>query len=233
MPFHNAELFPLSANINIAGNLEIGGCDTVSMAQEFGTPLYVYDESTIRSMAKTYLHEFSSRYPDTTVAYASKAFLNKEMSRIANEESLSLDVVSGGEFAVAVSTGFPAERMYFHGNNKTLQELSEAINVGIGTIVVDGFQELDLLNEIAKGKGMVQGIMLRLSPSVDAHTHGHTTTGILEVKFGFSIESGEGTVAIRQALGSSNLDSSIWCSSKMRDLIYENLARAEVLQSGM
>lgn len=206
MPFHNAELFPLSANINIAGNLEIGGCDTVSMAQEFGTPLYVYDESTIRSMAKTYLHEFSSRYPDTTVAYASKAFLNKEMSRIANEESLSLDVVSGGEIAVAVSTGFPAERMYFHGNNKTLQELSEAINVGIGTIVVDGFQELDLLNEIAKGKGMVQGIMLRLSPSVDAHTHGHTTTGILDVKFGFSIESGEGTVAIRQALGSSNLD---------------------------
>ena len=206
MPFHNAELFPLSANTNIAGNLEIGGCDTVSMAQEFGTPLYVYDESTIRSMAKTYLHEFSSRYPDTTVAYASKAFLNKEMSRIANEEGLSLDVVSGGEIAVAVSTGFPAERMYFHGNNKTLQELSEAINVGIGTIVVDGFQELDLLNEIAKGKGMVQGIMLRLSPSVDAHTHGHTTTGILDVKFGFSIESGEGTVAIRQALGSSNLD---------------------------
>ena len=206
MPFHNAELFPLSANINIAGNLEIGGCDTVSMAQEFGTPLYVYDESTIRSMAKTYLHEFSSRYPDTTVAYASKAFLNKEMSRIANEEGLSLDVVSGGEIAVAVSTGFPAERMYFHGNNKTLQELSEAINVGIGTIVVDGFQELDLLNEIAKGKGMVQGIMLRLSPSVDAHTHGHTTTGILDVKFGFSIESGESTVAIRQALDSSNLD---------------------------
>ena len=206
MPFHNAELFPLSANINIAGNLEIGGCDTVSMAQEFGTPLYVYDESTIRSMAKIYLHEFSSRYPDTTVAYASKAFLNKEMSRIANEESLSLDVVSGGEIAVAVSTGFPAERMYFHGNNKTLQELSEAINVGIGTIVVDGFQELDLLNEIAKGKGMVQGIMLRLSPSVDAHTHGHTTTGILDVKFGFSIESGESTVAIRQALNSSNLD---------------------------
>mgnify|MGYP003307831345 CR=1 FL=1 len=206
MPFHNAELFPLSATINIAGNLEIGGCDTVSMAQKFGTPLYVYDESTIRTMAKTYLHEFSSRYPDTTVAYACKAFLNKEMSRIADEEGLSLDVVSGGEIAVAMSTGFPAERMYFHGNNKTPQELSEAINVGIGTIVVDGFQELDLLNEIAKGKGLTQGIMLRLSPSVDAHTHGHTTTGILDVKFGFSIESGESTVAIRQALNSSNLD---------------------------
>ena len=140
------------------------------------------------------------------MAYASKAFLNKEMSRIADEEGLSLDVVSGGEIAVAMSTGFPAERMYFHGNNKTLQELSEAINVGIGTIVVDGFQELDLLNEIAKGKGLTQGIMLRLSPSVDAHTHGHTTTGILDVKFGFSIESGESTVAIRQALNSSNLD---------------------------
>lgn len=206
MPFRNAELFPLDARINTAGNLEIGGCDTVSMAQEFGTPLYVYDESTIRRMARTYLQEFSSRYPDTTVAYASKAFLNKEMSRIAYEEGLSLDVVSGGEIAVALSTGFPAERMYFHGNNKSHQELSDAINVGIGTIVVDGFQELDLLNKIAENKGQMQEIMLRLSPSVDAHTHDHTTTGILDVKFGFSIESGEATVAIRQALNSSHLD---------------------------
>ena len=157
-------------------------------------------------MAKTFVEEFTSRYKDTVVAYASKAFLNKEMAKIAEEENLSLDVVSGGEIAVAIAGGFPAGKMAFHGNNKTPQELTQAIESGVGTIVVDGFQELDLLNEIAREKNITQGIMLRLSPSVDAHTHGHTTTGILDVKFGFSIESGESTIAIRQALSSTNLD---------------------------
>ena len=140
------------------------------------------------------------------VAYASKAFLTKAMARIANEEGLSLDVVSGGEISAAISAGFPASRMDFHGNNKTPEELIYAVESGVGTIVVDGFHELNLLNQLARSRGIVQGIMLRLSPSVDAHTHGHTTTGILDVKFGFSIESGESTTAIRQALGSTNLD---------------------------
>ena len=206
MSFGSINLFPMGTRINNSGNLELGGCDAVELAKEFGTPLYVYDETTIRNMAKTYIHEFTSRYPNTVVAYASKAFLNKEMARIANQENLSLDVVSGGEIAVANSVGFPPERMDFHGNNKTPQELSEAVKAGVGTIIVDGFHELDLLNEIARNMKVEQPIMLRLSPSVDAHTHGHTTTGILDVKFGFSIESGESTIAIRQALNSSNLD---------------------------
>ena len=128
------------------------------------------------------------------------------MAKFAEQEKLSLDVVSGGEIAVAIAGGFPAGKMAFHGNNKTPQELTQAIESGVGTIVVDGFQELDLLNEIARERNITQGIMLRLSPSVDAHTHGHTTTGILDVKFGFSIESGESTIAIRQALSSTNLD---------------------------
>lgn len=206
MSFGSINLFPMGTGINNSGNLELGGCDAVELAKEFGTPLYVYDETTIRNMAKTYIHEFTSRYPNTVVAYASKAFLNKEMARIANQENLSLDVVSGGEIAVANSVGFPPERMDFHGNNKTPQELSEAVKAGVGTIIVDGFHELDLLNEIARNMKVEQPIMLRLSPSVDAHTHGHTTTGILDVKFGFSIESGESTIAIRQALNASNLD---------------------------
>ena len=177
----------------------------VALAKAHGTPLYVYDEKTIRSMAQTFVGEFTSRYPETSVAYASKAFLNLSMAKIANEENLSLDVVSGGEIAVAHAAGFPRNKMYFHGNNKTPQELSEAIDLGVGTIVVDGFQELDILNTIAKSKNANQGIMLRLSPSVDAHTHAHTTTGILDVKFGFSIETGESSIAIKQALGSTNL----------------------------
>ena len=205
MNFSNIDVFPMGTKINSEGVLEIGGCDVLSLAKAHGTPLYVYDEKTIRSMAQTFVGEFTSRYPKTSVAYASKAFLNLAMAKIANEENLSLDVVSGGEIAVAHAAGFPSNKMYFHGNNKTPQELSEAIDLGVGTIVVDGFQELDLLNNIAKSKNANQGIMLRLSPSVDAHTHAHTTTGILDVKFGFSIETGESSIAIKQALDSSNL----------------------------
>ena len=205
MNFSNIDVFPMDTKINSEGVLEIGGCDVLSLAKAHGTPLYIYDEKTIRIMAQTFVGEFTSRYPKTSVAYASKAFLNLAMAKIANEEKLSLDVVSGGEIAVAHAAGFPCNKMYFHGNNKTPIELSEAIDLGVGTIVVDGFQELDILNNIAKSKNANQGIMLRLSPSVDAHTHAHTTTGILDVKFGFSIETGESSIAIKQALGSSNL----------------------------
>ena len=199
MNFENVDLFPFGTEINELGNLLIGGCDVTSLAEEYGTPLYVYDEPTIRAMAREFVSAFTSRYANTKVAYASKAFLNLSVAKIAHEENLELDVVSGGEIAVAVAAGFPTSKMHFHGNNKTATELSEAVNSGVETIVVDGFQELDLLNTIARDQNVVQGIMLRLSPSIDAHTHGHTTTGILDVKFGFSIETGESTAAIRQA----------------------------------
>ena len=204
--FENSELFPMGTSVNTSGNLEISGCDSIDLVKQFGSPLYVYDESTIRHMAQAFIKEFTNLYLNTSVSYASKAFLNKYIAQIANEESLWLDVVSGGEIAVAKSGGFPTSKMDFHGNNKSPTELSDAIDLGVGTIVVDGFHELTLLNEIAKSKNTTQGILLRLSPSIDAHTHDHTTTGILDVKFGFSIESGESTVAIRQALKSSNLD---------------------------
>ena len=206
MSFENVDLFPFGTEVNKLGNLSVGGNDITSLASQYGTPLYVYDEPTIRTMARQFVSEFTSRYPNTKVAYASKAFLNISMAKIAEEENLELDVVSGGEIAVAAAAGFPTAKMHFHGNNKTPSELCESVNSGVETIVVDGFQELDLLNEIARDQNVVQGIMLRLSPSIDAHTHGHTTTGILDVKFGFSIETGESTVAIRQALQSSNLD---------------------------
>ena len=166
MNFSNIDIFPMGTTVNSQGVLEIGGCDVVSLSETYGTPLYVYDENTIRTMARTFVGEFTSRYANTSVAYASKAFLNLAMAKIATEEKLSLDVVSGGEVAVAHAAGFPCNKMYFHGNNKTPQELSEAIDLGVGTIVVDGFQELDLLNSIAKSKNTTQGIMLRLSPSV-------------------------------------------------------------------
>ena len=210
MSFETKKLFPLGSVINTNGHLSIAGCDTTELVKQFGTPLYVYDEGTIRHMAREFLNTFRERYTPTRVAYASKAFLNLAMAQIAAEEGLCLDVVSGGEVAVATKAGFPTENMYFHGNNKSAHELSDAIDLGVGTIVVDGFNELDHLNTIASGKGKVQGIMLRLSPSVDAHTHGYTTTGILDVKFGFSIETGDSTVAIRQALSAKNLDLNLY-----------------------
>ena len=157
-------------------------------------------------MCREFVDEFTSRYPKTTVAYASKAFINPALARLAEEEGLGLDVVSGGELAVAKAVDFPMERVYFHGNNKTPDELRMALDAGIGRIVVDGLYELELLDELAAGAGRKQEIMLRLSPGVDPHTHAKTTTGILDSKFGISIDTGDAERAVRQALASKNLD---------------------------
>ena len=206
MSFGNADLFPLTAGVTPGGHLSIGGLDTVDLAAELGTPLYVYDEATLRGMCREFVGEFTSRYPKTTVAYASKAFINPALAILAEEEGLGLDVVSGGELAVAKAVDFPMERVYFHGNNKTPDELRMALDAGIGRIVVDGLYELELLDELAAGAGRKQEIMLRLSPGVDPHTHAKTTTGILDSKFGISIDTGDAERAVRQALASKNLD---------------------------
>ena len=206
MSFANVSLFPTTAEVNAAGRLVLGGCDTVELAAEFGTPLYVFDEKTLRTICREFVGEFTSRYADTTVAYASKAFVNPALARLVHEEGLGLDVVSGGELAVARAAGVDMDAVYFHGNNKTPEELEYALAAGCGRIVVDSFYELSLLDDLAARRGVTQGIMLRLSPSVDPHTHVHTTTGILDSKFGFSIETGDSTTAIRQALRASHLD---------------------------
>ena len=206
MSFANADLFPVTAGVTPGGHLSIGGLDTVDLAAELGTPLYVYDEATLRGMCREFVGEFTSRYPKTTVAYASKAFINPALAMLAEEEGLGLDVVSGGELAVAMAVDFPMERVYFHGNNKIPDELRMALDAGIGRIVVDGLYELELLDELAAGAGRKQEIMLRLSPGVDPHTHAKTTTGILDSKFGISIDTGDAERAVRQALASKNLD---------------------------
>ena len=206
MSFANADLFPVTAGVTPGGHLSIGGLDTVDLAAELGTPLYIYDEATLRGMCREFVGEFTSRYQKTTVAYASKAFINPALAMLAEEEGLGLDVVSGGELAVAMAVDFPMERVYFHGNNKTPDELRMALDAGIGRIVVDGLYELELLDELAAGAGRKQEIMLRLSPGVDPHTHAKTTTGILDSKFGISIDTGDAERAVRQAIASKNLD---------------------------
>ena len=206
MPFDNRPLFPFTADVNPQDHLTIGDCDTVALAGEFGTPLLVFDDVTLRGMCRGFVDAFTSRYPKSEVLYASKAFVNAAIARTVAEEGLGLDVVSGGELAVAVAAGVDLGRVYFHGNNKTPDELEYAIEAGCGRIVVDSFYELHLLNDLARSRGVTQEILLRLSPSVDPHTHVHTTTGILDSKFGFSIETGDSTTAIRQSLSASNLD---------------------------
>jgi diaminopimelate decarboxylase len=199
-------LFPLTAEVSKQGHICIGGCDVVDLTKEFGTPLYLFDESTLRHKCREFKEEFCKHYLDTLVIYASKAFLNKAVALIFKEEGLGLDVVSGGELSVAHSVDFPLDKVYFHGNNKTPEELNLALDWGVGRIVVDNFYELELLNKLARERGMRQDILLRLTPGVDPHTHQYTTTGTIESKFGFPVATGQAEEAVNQALSASNLN---------------------------
>jgi diaminopimelate decarboxylase len=200
------QVFPLTAEIDEKGHLFVGGCDCLQLAKEYGTPLYVFDEFTLRSKCREFLSEFTSRYKNTLVAYASKSFSNRTVVNIAREEGLGLDVVSGGELSIARSVEFPPEIIYFHGNNKSSAELKLALEYSTGRIVVDNFHEIDLFNALAREKGTVQKILLRITPGIDAHTHKKTTTGILDSKFGFPIATGQAAAAVEQSISCSNLE---------------------------
>ena len=197
-------LFPLTAEVNDRGHLIIGGCDTVELADRFGTPLYLFDEFSLRSKCAEFKAEFSQRYAYTTVIYACKAFINRALALIFKEEGLGLDVATGGELHIAQSAGFPMDRVYFPGNNKSAEELRLALKYHIGRIVVDNFHELKMLNEIAGELKANPDILLRLSPGVDPHTHKYLATGIVDSKFGFPLSSGEEAVA--QAMSAPNLN---------------------------
>ena len=162
----------------------------MALAEEFGTPLYVFDEEELRGNCRDYREAFASRYANSAVVYASKAYLAIWIAALMEEEGLGLDVVSGGELAVARRAGFPMDRILFHGNNKSEQELREALGgEGIGRNVIDNFHELAMLERIAGELGVSQRVLVRVSPNVDPHTHVKTTTGVLDTKFGFSLEA--------------------------------------------
>lgn len=193
--------------VNEIGHLTIGGRDAVELAQTFGTPLYVMDEDEIRRACRSYRNSVGAYYGGRgMVAYASKAFSCKEMCRIAAEEGLGLDVVSGAELYTALSASFPAEKILFHGNNKTAEELAYAVDSGVGRIVVDNIFELGVLNRIAAGAGKKVRIQFRIKPGVDAHTHDFVVTGSIDSKFGFALETGEAFEAVRAALGMEHLE---------------------------
>ncbi|MEE1144398.1 MAG: diaminopimelate decarboxylase [Acutalibacteraceae bacterium] len=183
--------------VNENGHLLLGGCDTVQLANEYGTPLYVYDENQIVNNCRMFKNSMEEHYNNSLVIYASKAFNCKEMCRLVNREGLGLDVVSGGELYTAKSVGFPMDRVFFHGNNKTNAELELALDYGVHRIVVDNLYELERLNDLAAKKGVVADIMMRIKPGIDAHTHDFVRTGQIDSKFGFALENGEAFEAVK------------------------------------
>ncbi len=188
-------------SVNAAGHLAIGGIDTVELAQTYGTPAYIMDENAIRTQMRTYLGAARTYFgPDALPLYASKALCFSAVYRIAAEEGMGVDCVSGGELYTARCAGFPAERIYFHGNNKTERDIEDAMDMGVGTFVVDNTDELLSVEAHAAAHGMTQRILLRITPGIDPHTHKAIRTGSVDSKFGSAIETGQAMDIVRLAL---------------------------------
>lgn len=194
-------------DVNEKGHLTIGGCDTVALAEEYGTPLYVMDETKIRTTCRMYQDSFRKYYDGRgTTVYASKAFNCKEICRIAAQEGLCLDVVSGGEMYTAIQAGFPAERIHFHGNNKTDEEIRMGMEYGIGHFIVDNLTEMENIHRVAGEMAKTAHVSLRIKPGIDAHTHQFIKTGQIDSKFGFALETGEAMEAVKAALTYDNIE---------------------------
>jgi diaminopimelate decarboxylase len=198
LPWH---LLPDSAELGADGGLRVGGCDVAALADEFGTPLFVYDEDQLRARCREAVAAFGDG-----VAYATKAFLCKAMARLAHEEGMCLDVASGGELTVALAAGVPAERLVLHGNNKSDDELRQARAVGVGRIVVDSFDELDRLDALHAADGLAPAVLLRITPGVEAHTHEFVMTGQDDSKFGFGLKVGDAARAVDRARRSPSVE---------------------------
>jgi len=186
-------LLPDTAEVDADGGLRIGGCDVAELAERYGTPLFVYDEAHLRARCREAVDAFGDG-----VAYASKAFLCRAMARLAHEEGMHLDVASGGELAIVLAAGVPADRVVLHGNNKSDEELIRAREVGVGRIVVDSFDELDRLERLHAADGRVPRVLLRVTPGVEAHTHEFVMTGQDDSKFGFGLKAGDAQRAVER-----------------------------------
>lgn len=193
--------------MNLFGSMEIrentlyiGGISTVELAEKYGTPLYVFDEGLMRNTCKDYYKYFKVNELNNRVAYAGKAFLTLAMCKLIEEEGLCLDVVSGGELYTAMKANFPADKIYFHGNNKTLEEVEMGIDYGVSRFVVDNFYELEQINKIATRKNKVQKVLLRITPGIEAHTHDYIKTGQIDSKFGFTLSNEDALKGVSMAL---------------------------------
>ena len=198
VPWH---LLPDNAAVGGDGQLLIGGCDTLELAAEFGTPVFVYDEEHLRARCREAVASFGHR-----ATYATKAFLCRAMAKLAYEEGMSLDVATGGELHVALAAGVPADRLVMHGNNKSESELVAALDAGVGRIVVDSFEELDRIERLVASGSPVPSILLRVTPGVEAHTHEFVSTGQDDSKFGFTVSTGVAARAVERAAASAAVD---------------------------
>lgn len=193
--------------INEEGHLTIGGIDTISLAKEYGTPLYVMDEDVIRDNCRKFKESIDKYYDgEGLVCYASKVFCCRAMCKIAIEEKIGLDVASEGELYTAISVGFPTDKICLHGNNKSDDELTFALSHGVGHIVVDNLYELERLNKIAEKLHKKANIMFRVKPGIDAHTHSFIQTGQIDSKFGLALETGEAFEAVKTAISLENIN---------------------------
>lgn len=192
--------------INEQGHLTIGGCDTVALAEQYGTALYVMSEDKIREICRRYVESIRKHYNGFgTPIYASKAFCCKEICRIVDSEGLDMDAVSAGEIYTAISAGVNPEKIHFHGNNKTPEELEYAVQIGVGDIVADNFEDIRRINSIAEKYGKTVQVSMRIKPGIDAHTHQFIRTGQIDSKFGFALETGEAFEAVKAVCQAKNL----------------------------
>ena len=194
-------LLPDTAAVGDKGQLIIGGCDTLELAQQFGTPLFVYDEEHLRARCREAVAAFG-----VGVNFATKAFLCTAMARLAAEEGCNLDVSTGGEYHVARAAGVPADRLVLHGNNKSISELRQAMSEGIGRIIIDSFDEMDRIETLVAEGLPVPRALIRVTPGVEAHTHEFVRTGQDDSKFGFGLATGQAERAVARAIASPSID---------------------------
>jgi diaminopimelate decarboxylase len=192
--------------VNAQGHLVLGGCNAVSLAQQYGTPVYIMEEDTIRKICRGFTDAIKRSGIDGMVCYASKAFTNKAMCRLVQSEGMGLDCVSGGEFYTAIQAGFPAENIYLHGNNKGEDEIAMALEHGVGRIVVDALDEIGIISRLAQEKGRRASISLRVKPGIEAHTHEYIETGKEDSKFGLGIRDGMAMEAVKICAAMPNID---------------------------
>ena len=190
----------ITNQINQAGHLTIGGVDSLKLAKEYGTPLVVYDVSQIRNQIRAFKKVFEEEQVNYAVSYASKAFASIAMYQVANEEGAYTDVVSAGELYTAMKANFPMERISFHGNNKSKEELEMAVKNHVGKIMIDNFYEINLLNQVLEEQDSEINVMLRITPGISAHTHEYDQTGQVDSKFGFDLDSGQADKALQEVL---------------------------------
>ncbi|MGL5465773.1 MAG: diaminopimelate decarboxylase family protein, partial [Leuconostoc lactis] len=196
----------MNYSTNAQAHLTIDGVDAVTLADTYGTPLYVYDVSKIRQTMRAFKAIFEREAVPYVVSYASKAFSTKAIYQVAQQEGIHADIVSGGELYTALAAGFPAAHLSFNGNNKSWDELTMAVRAGVGTIIVDNFLELQWLSEIAAAHQVQQAVLLRISPGISAHTHEFISTGQQDSKFGFDLLTGQAKRAYEIARLDTNLD---------------------------